>query len=85
MIDYWIELTCIYACALLRFSNVKFYMHVYYNVNYCKTVRALVQRQRNTPSRCSIIIIAITSTQLVLIFVNNIACMNQIMKTSNVM
>ena len=34
-IDYLNELTCIYICALLCFSHVKFYVPVYYHVNYC--------------------------------------------------
>ena len=33
MIDYMIEMTCIYVCALSCFYHVKFYVHVYYHDN----------------------------------------------------
>ena len=32
-IDYLIETTCIYICAILCFLLVKFYVPVYYHVN----------------------------------------------------
>ena len=37
MIDYMIEITCIYVCALLCFHHVKFHVPVYYYVNYCSS------------------------------------------------
>ena len=46
MIDNLIEMTCMYACDLLCFYHVKFYVPDYYHVNYCKAARALVKRQR---------------------------------------
>ena len=42
MIDYMIEMTCIYVCALLCFYHVEIYVLIYYHVNYCKAAQALV-------------------------------------------
>ena len=58
-IDYLIETTCIYICAILCFYHVKFYVPVYYHVNQCKAARALMHCQRYALSKFSIIIIII--------------------------
>ena len=34
MIDYMIEMTCIYVCDYLCLNHVKLYVPVYYHVNY---------------------------------------------------
>ena len=62
MIDYLIEMECICVCALLCFYDVKFYVPVYYHVNYCMTARALLQCQRYVLKKCSIIIIIFANT-----------------------
>ena len=41
MIDYLIEMACIYASSLLCINHVKFYEPVYYHVNHCKATRTL--------------------------------------------
>ena len=46
MIDYLIEMTCIYVRVLLCFHPVKFYVPVYYHVSLCKPAQALVQSRR---------------------------------------
>ena len=53
-----------HACALLGFHHAKFYVPVYYHVNYCKAERAVVQCQRKVLKKCSIIILNVQLKQL---------------------
>ena len=57
MIDYLIEMTCIYVFALLSFYKVKSYMLVYYRVNYCKGYGLWCTVREMRLMKCSIIAI----------------------------
>ena len=46
MIDYFIEMVCIYVCAISWFYYVEFYVLVYYHVDYCKVEKVLVHCHR---------------------------------------
>ena len=50
-IDYLMETTCIYLCALLCLKHVKFYVPEYYHINHCNVAQALVHCQRNAPKQ----------------------------------
>ena len=57
MIDYLLEKTCMYACAVLCFYCVKFHVLVYYDDNYCKVAHLWCSVKDMRLSKCSIIIV----------------------------